>query len=124
MKTKPFFFFVFHPDAGSTIVGLDALRRMVEQVFMSEAFKAVAFTVRDLGINISNSGDVAWYSAILDDHGEWQGQPSSWINTRRTGILEKRVGNRVIVQMHFSFAVDAAVDDKAEDSPGDLEQKP
>jgi ketosteroid isomerase-like protein len=55
-------------------------------------------------INISNSGDVAWYSAILDDFGEWNGKPTAWRNTRWTGVLEKRDERWVIVQMHFSFA--------------------
>lgn len=101
-------FFIYHPDSRSTIVGFDAFIRMVDQVFMNEAFRATGFSVRDLKINISNSGDVAWYSAILDDHGEWQGRPSSWIDTRWTGVLEKRKGKWVIVQMHFSFAADKA----------------
>jgi ketosteroid isomerase-like protein len=99
-------FFIFHPDAGSTIVGFEAFREMAEQVFMNEAFEATGFEVRDLRINLSGSGDVAWYSAILDDFGEWAGEPSAWINTRWTGVLENRDGKWVIVQMHFSFATD------------------
>jgi hypothetical protein len=79
---------------------------MAERIFMNEAFKATGFDVRDLRITFSESATVAWFSALLDDHGEWDGQPSSWINTRWTGVLEKRDGHWVIVQMHFSFASD------------------
>ena len=32
--------------------------------------------------------------------------PSHAQDTRRTGVLEKRDGSWVIVQMHFSFAAD------------------
>jgi hypothetical protein len=38
--------------------------------------------------------------------GEWNGKPSCWKDTRWTGVLEKREGRWVIVQMHFSFAKD------------------
>jgi len=47
---------------------------------------------------------VAWWYCMLDDINEWDGQPASWENTRWTGVLEKREGKWVIVQMHFSFA--------------------
>ncbi|UCD38716.1 MAG: nuclear transport factor 2 family protein [Fidelibacterota bacterium] len=97
-------FFIYHPDSGSTIVGFEAFSKMVDRVFMNEAFKATSFDVRDMRITLSRSGDVAWYSAVLDDFGEWDGQPSAWINTRWTGVLEKRDGRWQITQMHFSFA--------------------
>ncbi len=75
-----------------------------EKFWGSPHFKAIRYDIRDLKINISNSGDVAWYYCILDDINEWKGQPANWENTRWTGVLEKRNGNWVIVQMHFSFA--------------------
>ena len=96
-------FFIFHPDSASTIEGFDAFRRYAERVFMNDAFKATGFEIKDLGVTFSESGTVAWFHAYLDDHGEWKGQPVSWINARWTGVLEKRGGKWVIVQMHFSF---------------------
>lgn len=100
-------FFIFHPDASSTIIGFSAFERHVDQVFMNEAFRATDFSINDLRITLSREGDVGWFSAVLDDHGEWQGQPTSWIDTRWTGVLERRDRRWVIVQMHFSFASDA-----------------
>jgi hypothetical protein len=97
-------FFIFHPDSASTIVGFDAFKKMVNDFFMQDGFKATGSSIRDMRINISTSGSVAWYSAILDDFGEWNGKPTAWRNTRWTGVLEKRDGKWVIVQMHFSFA--------------------
>jgi ketosteroid isomerase-like protein len=67
---------------------------------------AVSTDVRDLRISFARSGDVAWFSAILDDLGEWDGKPVGWKDTRWTGVLERRDGRWVIVQMHFSFASD------------------
>lgn len=75
-----------------------------EKFWGSPHFKAIRYDIRDLKINISNSGDVAWYYCMLDDINEWKGQPANWENTRWTGVLEKRNGKWVIVQMHFSFA--------------------
>jgi ketosteroid isomerase-like protein len=99
--------FIFHPDNASTIVGFPAFKAMAEQFFMNPAFKAVGYSIRNLRITLSPSGDVAWYSAILDDRNEWNGRPASWFDTRWTGVLEKKGGNWKIVQMHFSFATDA-----------------
>jgi ketosteroid isomerase-like protein len=99
--------FIFHPDSKSTVVGWDAFVKLFD-VWMDPRFKATRFDVRELRITRSRSGDVAWFSAILDDCGEWDGKPSCWQDTRWTGVLEKREGSWRIVQMHFSFAADRA----------------
>jgi hypothetical protein len=75
-----------------------------EAFWKNPDFKAVSYDIRDLIINLSQKGDVAWFYCVLDDINEWSGKPASWMNTRWTGVLEKRNGNWVIVQMHFSFA--------------------
>ena len=106
-------FFIFHPDSKSTIVGFDAFQAMVEKVFMNPTFKATGSDIRDLKINLSRSGEVAWFSAILDDYGESNGKPYAWMNTRWTGVLEKRDRKWLICQMHFSFASDAKADDSS-----------
>lgn len=67
-------------------------------------FKAVRYEIRDLKINISQSETVSWFYCLLDDVNEWKGRPACWMNTRWTGVLEKRNNRWQIVQMHFSFA--------------------
>jgi ketosteroid isomerase-like protein len=96
--------FMFNPDSKSTS-GWDAFVKNFE-FWMDPRFKATSFDVRDLRVTVSRSGDVAWYSAILDDLALWDGRPAGWKDTRWTGVLEKRRGAWVIVQMHFSFASD------------------
>jgi ketosteroid isomerase-like protein len=98
-------FFIFHPDSKTTVVGWEAMAGLLA-FWMDPRFKATSYEIRDLRINLSRSGDVSWFSAILDDCGEWDGRPSCWKDTRWTGVLEKRDGAWVIVQMHFSFAKD------------------
>ena len=91
-----------HPE-GKVVKGFQDFRK-AETFWMNPDFKAIGYEIKDLRINFSKSGDVAWFYGILNDINEWKGQPASWENTRWTGVLEKRNNNWIIVQMHFSFA--------------------
>lgn len=93
-----------HPDA-TVVRGFEAFRQM-EEFWASPDFRAIGYEIRDLQISISRSGEVAWFYCILDDMNEWRGEPASWLDTRWTGVLEKRDGAWRMVQMHFSNAVD------------------
>ena len=95
-------FLEVHPD-GKVVRGFEEFKK-AEAFWGSPDFKAVRYEIRDLKINLSRSGDVAWFSAILDDINEWKGRPANWEDTRWTGVLEKRDGRWVMVQQHFSFA--------------------
>ena len=98
--------FYFSPRDDGTIHGRKAFEELTEGFFMLDDFKAVSFKIRELYIGLSQSGDAAWYHARLDDYNEWKGQPANWEDVRWTGVLEKRDGRWVIVQMHFSDAAD------------------
>lgn len=91
-----------HPN-NRVVKGFDEFKK-AEAFWGSPDFKAIRYEIRDLKINISASGDVAWFYCILDDINEWKGKPANWENTRWTGVLEKRNGSWRIVQQHFSFA--------------------
>ncbi len=99
--------FWFTPEASGTTRGIDSFKETVNTLFLNPAFEAVRFEIRDLAINLSRSGDVAWYSCVLDDENTWNGAPASWLNTRWTGVIEKREGSWTIVQMHFSYGTGA-----------------
>lgn len=91
-------------DPGSQIIrGIDQFREN-EPFWNDPGFKAIRYEIRDLKISFSQSGTVAWFYCMLDDINEYKGKEASWINTRWTGVLEKRKEKWVIVQMHFSFA--------------------
>ncbi|MBC8462473.1 MAG: nuclear transport factor 2 family protein [Deltaproteobacteria bacterium] len=96
--------FIFHPDSGSTVTDISQIRETAEKIWLNDRFTATGLDIRHLRIEISDGGDVAWYACILDDLGEWDGNPIGWYNTRWTGVLVKRDSKWVIVQMHFSFA--------------------
>jgi ketosteroid isomerase-like protein len=97
--------FLFQPDSKSTIVGWDQFVKQFD-FWMDPKFKATRFEVRELRIDVSRSGNVAWWSCLLDDLGEWDGKPIGWKDARWTGIMEKRGKRWLIVQMHFSLAAD------------------
>ncbi len=77
------------------------------EIFKRPEFLYVRHELKDLIINLSESGNVAWFYCILDDMNTWDGQPANWENTRWTGVLEKTNGEWVIKQQHFSFAQDS-----------------
>jgi len=39
--------------------------------------KATGFDIRNLRIIISKTGEVAWFSAVVDDEGEFDGNPGA-----------------------------------------------
>lgn len=93
-----------HPE-DAVVKGFAEFRRM-EEFWMNPEFRAIRYEITDLQITLAQSGTVAWFFCMLDDVNEWQGQPASWLNTRWTGVLEKRDERWVMVQMHFSNPVD------------------
>ncbi len=97
--------FVLWTDSKSAVTGWNQFEKLFD-IWMDPRFKATVTEVRDLSIHLSRSGDVAWYSATLDDLGEWDGKPVGARDIRWTGVLEKRRGRWVVVQMHGSVATD------------------
>ncbi|MBN1274574.1 MAG: nuclear transport factor 2 family protein [Candidatus Aminicenantes bacterium] len=102
-------FFTFYPDSKSTVTGWNQFEKFLDH-WMDPRNKATNYDIRDLRLVISQSSDVAWFSAIVDDNGEWDGKPWSSKDVRWTGILEKRNGKWVIVQQHMSEAKDKVIE--------------
>ena len=100
--------FVLWTDSQSATSGWKEYSKLYD-TWMDPRFKATLTEVRDLQVHLSRSGDVAWYSATLDDLGEWDGKPVGDRDIRWTGVLEKRRGRWVVVQMHGSVAKDKVV---------------
>ena len=102
-------FFTFYPDSKSTVTGWNQFEKFLDN-WMDPRNTAINYDIRDLRLVISQSSDVAWFSAIVDDNGEWDGKPWSSKDVRWTGVLEKRNGKWVIVQQHMSEAKDKVIE--------------
>lgn len=85
------------------VFGINEFKK-AEEFWLSPDFKAIGYEINDMKINLSESGDVAWFYCVLNDWNIWKGQTANWENTRWTGVLEKRNGIWKIVQQHFSYA--------------------
>lgn len=90
--------------------GIEQLRKNAEQVWMTDDFKATRFEYRDIKIHFAKSGDVAWFSCHFDDCAIWKGKEDCLMNVRKTGVLEKRNGQWVIVQVHSSWPINEIPD--------------
>jgi hypothetical protein len=102
-------FFIYHQRSTGDIHGYEEFTGLFK-IWADDRFVATDFDLKDLRIVFSRSGDVAWYSAMLDDCYEWDGVYNCLQDTRWTGVLEKRDRKWVIVQMHFSFASDKVIE--------------
>ena len=98
-------FFTYYPDSKKTVVGWNQFEKFLNQ-WMDPRNKAKGFDIRNLRIVISKTRDVAWFSAIVDDEGEFDGKPWSTKDIRWTGVLEKRGGSWKMCQQHMSVAND------------------
>jgi ketosteroid isomerase-like protein len=98
-------FFTYYPDSKSTVVGWTQFEKFLNE-WMDPRNKSTGFDIRNLRIVISKTREVAWFSAIVDDEGEFDGKPWSAKDIRWTGVLEKRGGSWKICQQHMSMATD------------------
>jgi ketosteroid isomerase-like protein len=103
--TKDDDFFTFYPDSKSTVVGWSQFEKYLNR-WMDPRNKAKIFDIRDLRVVISETGEVAWFSAVVDDEGEFDGVPWGAKDVRWTGVLERRGGSWKICQQHMSEAND------------------
>lgn len=94
---------IFGTDVNERWIGWKPLKEAVEKQFAS--FEKAKMTCKDQVIKVHHSGQVAWFSEILDFDVVAQGQPVRIEGTRMTGVLEKRNGSWLFVQGHYSVPV-------------------
>jgi len=114
-----FHFWLF---SSSLVVGLDSFKVYSEQ-WKDPDFRGIRFAFKDLRIQFSQSGDVAWYSCFLDDCGSFKGIESCLEDVFQTGVLEKKDGRWVHMLMHGSYPVDRIPENYARRFYSDLFEK-
>jgi len=98
-------FFSYFPDSKSTSTSWKQFEKFLDS-WMDPRNISKGFEIRNLRIVISENETVAWFSAIVDDEGEFDGEPWGSKNIRWTGVLENRRGSWQICQQHLSQATD------------------
>jgi len=93
----------FGTDAAERIVGWEALNELMQKQFA--ASETSKLSVKDQVIKVHDSGKVAWFSETIDWDVISQGQVVKLKGLRATGVLEKRNGNWVFIQSHYSVPV-------------------
>lgn len=91
---------IFGTDASERVVGYDALKAVMEEQFA--ATENSSLSVRDRTIKVHDSGEVAWFSEIIDWDMVFQGQAVKLEGMRGTGVLVKQNNSWVVVQLHYS----------------------
>ena len=98
-------FFSFFVGSKDTVQGWKHFETYLER-WMDPKNIAKGYDLRDVRIVVSKLGDTAWFSAVVDDEGEYDGVPWKSENIRWTGVLEKRGSTWRICQQHMSLSVD------------------
>jgi hypothetical protein len=97
----------FGTDASERWVGFDEVRdSFAKQV---GAFEVESIDTKEQVIKASKSGEVAWFSQVVDWHISSGGNSQTISGIRVTGVLEKRGTEWKIVQFHTSAPVQGQV---------------
>jgi len=99
----------FGTDAVEHWIGWESVKEAFQKQW--DSFENPEILLREQAIKISRSGNVAWYSMLLDFKVESEGKEILWNDVRTTGVLEKRDGRWIVVQFHNSLpALERAVE--------------
>lgn len=93
---------VYGSDAPEHWVGWEPLKESVQKMLSSLNAK---ITVKEQIIKVHPFGNVAWFSEIWDWDMVLEGKAVRSEGQRLTGVLEKRNGSWVFVQIHNSVPV-------------------
>tara|TARA_B100001121_G_scaffold106666_1_gene94235 strand:+ start:213 stop:692 length:480 start_codon:yes stop_codon:yes gene_type:complete len=97
----------FGTDASERWDGWDDLQKSVKKQF--DAFDILNVKRMDKKLNLSDSGEVAWFSEIVDWEFLVEGKKQIIKGVRYTGVMEKRENEWKIVQFHSSVGVSGQV---------------
>ena len=99
--------FRFGTDEAEVWVGYEALAASLETQFA--AYEDTEVTSEDQRVTVHSSGEVAWFSEIANWHVTAEGERFENDGMHVTGVLEKRDGNWVFVQINVSVPDDGQV---------------
>lgn len=92
---------IFGTDSDEKLIGWEQIKDALQKQF--DTFEDTYISVRDQVVKVNNSGNVAWFSEVINYNYIYKGEAQSYEGIRFTGVLEKINGNWYIVQSHMSI---------------------
>lgn len=89
-------------EKGERLVGFSQIKEVVQRQF--DSFSETFITPANQSIEISDDGNTAWFSQMMNYNFILNGTPYSFRNLRYTGVLVKKEGKWKLVQTHMSIA--------------------
>jgi ketosteroid isomerase-like protein len=91
----------FGTAAGERLRGWDAIRKVFIHQF--NTFTDTYISERDQIVNIDETGNVAWFSQMVNYNFLLEGTPKKYEGVRFTGVMKKKSGHWKLVQIHMSM---------------------
>ncbi|MFP4470301.1 MAG: nuclear transport factor 2 family protein [Bacteroidales bacterium] len=91
----------FGTESDEKLVGFQQIKAAVESQF--EDFSNTYISYRDQIIDLSEDGNTAWFSEIINYNFILDGEAHSYEGLRYTGVLVKKEGKWKLVQTHMSI---------------------
>ena len=101
---------LFGSEGDEQLVGFVAIKKAMSKQF--DEIENTLINISDQKIKINKSGNVAWFSEVLDYNFIYLGEDMSFEGIRFTGVLEKREGHWKMVQGHLSVPYEAEIEDE------------
>jgi ketosteroid isomerase-like protein len=90
----------FGTEGGEKHIGFKEIKKAVQNQFNN--FSDTYISYRDQIIEVSESGNTAWFSEIINYNFILDGEANSFEGLRYTGVLVKKDGKWKLVQTHMS----------------------
>lgn len=101
---------LFGTEGDEQLVGFNEIKKAMSRQF--DEIENTLINISDQKIKISKSGNVAWFSEVLDYNFIFQGENMTFEGIRYTGVLEKCDGKWKMVQGHLSVPYEADIEDE------------
>ena len=89
-------------ENGERLVGFSQIREAIQRQF--DSFSETFITPANQSIEVSDDGNTAWFSQMMNYNFILNGTPYSFRNLRYSGVLVKKDGKWKLVQTHMSVA--------------------
>ena len=92
---------LFGTNSDEKLIGWNNIQKAIKKQFAN--FSHTYITVLHQDVNISKTGNTAWFAEILNYSFVYKGKARSYPGVRFTGVLEKRPDGWKLVQGHLSI---------------------